>query len=195
MEKLPESEGPYRLLCARKKKVKVFLSPCGKHFHVKAEMKDDVHHMRLTMRVQNPSFKISDIACDMPGVPDAYCREALDCLKPFIDRRVAPGLTRGVQVPAQKGCTHLLNLFREACDNLLVSQSVIGREYYTRIFPHISEEQLYHMFLWFRPSLENSCIRYAENSAFMAKVRDVELPEGAEKFRAIAKSMNKEPLS
>ena len=193
MEKLAESQTTERLVCSRKKDVKVFLLPSGRQFRILAEMQDDVHHMRIEMLVKNPSLRIKEISCEMPGVPDPCCRKAVNCLQPLIDRQVGPGMTRGLQVSAEKGCTHLLNLFREACDNLLVSQGVLAREYYTEMFPGISEEQLQHIFLWFRPHLENSCVRYATNSAFMDNVRSVELPTGAEKFRAIAKGMGRRP--
>jgi hypothetical protein len=193
MENPAVSQTPERLVCSRKKDVKVFLLPSGRQFRVLAEMQDDIHHMQIEMLVNNPSLRIKEITCEMPGVPDPCCRKAVNCLQPLIDRQVGPGLTRGLQVSAEKGCTHLLNLFREACDNLLVSQGVLGREYYTEMFPGISEEQLYHIFLWFRPQLENSCVRYADKSPFMEKVRNVELPAGAEKFRAVAKGMGRKP--
>jgi hypothetical protein len=193
MEKPDESQTPERLVCSRRKDVKVFLLPSGRQFRVLAEMQDEIHHMRIEMLVNNPSLRIKEISCEMPGVPDPYCREAVNCLKPLIDRQVGPGLTRGLQVSAENGCTHLLNLLREACDNLLVTQGVLARDYYTEMFPGISEEQLQHIFLWFRPQLENSCIRYANNSLFMDKVRNVELPAGAEKFRAVAKGMGRKP--
>jgi hypothetical protein len=193
MENPAVSQTPERLVCSRKKDVKVFLLPSGRQFRVLAEMQDDIHHMQIEMLVNNPSLRIKEITCEMPGVPDPCCRKAVNCLQPLIDRQVGPGLTRGLQVSAEKGCTHLLNLFREACDNLLVSQGVLGREYYTEMFPGISEEQLYHIFLWFRPQLEDSCVRYADKSPFMEKVRNVELPAGAEKFRAVAKGMGRKP--
>lgn len=193
MEKPDESQTPERLLCSRRKNVKVFLLPSGRQFRVLAEMQDDIHHLRIGMRVNSPSLRIKEIFCEMPGVPDPYCREAVNCLKSLIDRQVAPGLTRGLQVSAENRCTHLLNLFREACDNLLVAQGVLGRQYYTEMFPGISEEQLHYIFLRFRPQLENSCIRYADNSSFMNKVRNVELLAGAEKLRTVAKGMGHEP--
>jgi len=193
MQKPDESQTTERLVCSRRKDVKVFLLPSGRQFRVLAEMQDDIHHMRIEMLVNHFSLRIKEISCGMPGVPDPYCRKAVNYLKSLIDRQVEPGLTRGLQESAENGCTHLLNLFREACDNLLVSQSVLARAHYTEMFPGISEEQLHHIFLWFMPQLENSCIRYAENSPFIAKVRNVELPAGAEKFRAVAKGMDRKP--
>lgn len=193
MEKPGETQTSERLVCSRSKNVKVFLLPSGRQFRALAEMQDDIHHMRIEMLVNNPSLRIKEISCEMPGVPDPICRGAKDFLKPLIGRRIAPGLFRGLQVSAQQGCTHLLNLFREACDNFIGAQSILGREYCTEMFPGISEEQLYHIFLWFRPQLQNSCIRYADDSPFVDKIRNVELPAGAEKLRAVATGMGRKP--
>jgi hypothetical protein len=55
MEYSVESHTPERLVCGRKKDVKVFLLPSGRQFRILAEMQDDVHHMRIEMLVNNPS--------------------------------------------------------------------------------------------------------------------------------------------
>ena len=35
--------------------------------------------------------------------------------------------------------------------------------------------------------MKDSCIRYNEDSPFLQRVQQIQMPEGAEKFRAIAK--------
>jgi hypothetical protein len=94
---------------------------------------------------------------------------------------------RGMDQVVRKGCTHLINLFHEACYNLTQAQGVYGKEDLSIYFPGITEEQIFKIFFWFRPEIKNSCVRYSKGSPFMQKVEQVELPEKAEKLRVVAK--------
>ncbi|UCF91641.1 MAG: DUF2889 domain-containing protein [Desulfobacterales bacterium] len=181
-----DSRSEERLICNRKKNVDVFLLPSGKQFRAVAEMQDGVHHMRISMIVNQPSLRITAIECEMPGVPDPVCSKARNCLQAMIGKRVLPGLARELKNEAHQSCTHLLNLFHEACYNLTLAQSIFGKEELNTLFPNITEEQVFNIFLWFRPELEGSCVRYAANSPFMQKVSAVPMPPGAEKLKAVA---------
>lgn len=183
------SNGPAgRLLSSRSKEVNVFLLPNERQYHVQAEMRDRVHHMRITMTVNEPTLKIVAFDCEMLSVPDEVCREALGSLDGVVGRRIVPGLTREMQ-PKAGGCTHLMNLFHEACYNITQAQAVHGRENLTRAFHGISEAQLYHIFLWFKPELENSCVRYQSRSAFMQAVKACRPPHGSESLKALARQL------
>lgn len=175
-----------RHLCNRKKNVDIFLLTPGNRLRVVAEMKDEVHHMRIHMTVNQPSLRINEIRCEMLEVPDDICRKALDFFQPLIGKRIAPGLNGQLKPVMQQGCTHLTNLFHEACYNVTLAQSVVGREELNAMFPEITEEQLYNIFLWFRPEIKNSCVRYAADSPFIDKLEHVDMPQGSEKLRAIA---------
>ena len=140
-----------RRLYNRKKNTDVYLLPSGKQFRAVVEMQDGFHHMRLDMIVNQPSLKIKEINCEMPGVPDAICRKAQGCLAPLIGKQVAPGIMHGMDQVTRQGCTHLINLFHEACYNLTQAQSVTGREELQAVFPGIVEEQLYKIFFGFGP--------------------------------------------
>jgi len=177
-----------RLLYNRKKNTDVYLLPSGRQFRIVAEMRDGIHQMRLDMIVNQPSLRIKEINCEMPGVPDPICRRAQGCLEPLVGKRVVPGIMHGMDQVTRGGCTHLINLFREACYNLTQAQGVTGREELQAVFPGIAEEQLYKIFFWFRPDMKNSCIRYNEDSPFLQRVQQIQMPEGAEKLRAIAKA-------
>jgi hypothetical protein len=139
------------------------------------------------MVVNQPSLRIKEIECEMLGVPASICRDAQSCLEPLIGKRVVPGIIREGNHLVRKGCTHLINLFHEACYNLTLAQSTLGKEDLAKYFPGITEEQMFKIFFWFRPELKNSCVRYLEGSPFMQKVEQVEVPENAEKLRAVAK--------
>jgi len=176
-----------RLLCTRNKRVDVYLLPGGRQYRVVAEMQDGVHHMRIMMLVNEPSLRIKEVTCEMPGVPDPVCLKALDCLESLVGRRVVHGLTRGLSQLGEEGCTHLVNLFHEACYNVTLAQAVNGRESLSAAFPGIDEAQTYKIFLWFKPDLINSCVRYAENGDFIRRTREAKVPAGAEKLKAVAR--------
>ena len=170
------SDTAERLLCSRNKKVDVFLLPGGRQLRVVAEMQDSVHHLRIDMVVNQPSLRIKSISCDMPSIPDQVCRQARDCFDEFVGQRVGPGLSGKLKEKGPTGCTHLANLFHDACYNLTMAQSVVGKEELTTLFPELTEAQMYNIFLFFRPELRGSCIRYTEPSPFMEMVNNVSLP-------------------
>ena len=180
--KLQGTDAP---IYSRKKNIDIYLLPSGTQFRVVAEVQDHVHHMHLTMLVDHPSLKIRDIQCEMPGVPDELCREASISLQSMVGKRAIPGLLQELDGDwVRTGCSHLKNLFYEACYNVAQAQRVQGGNELARLFPGIREEQMYKIFFWFRPEIANSCIRYADNAPFMQKIKTTELPEGAEKLKA-----------
>lgn len=175
-----------KLLSSRHKRVAVSMMPSGKQMHVVAEMKDSAHHLRIDMVVNRLSLRISSIQCNMPSIPDKVCRKAHNFFDHLIGRCVKHGLMSELRQKKINGCTHLTDLFHDACYNLTMAQSVVGKEELTARFPDITEEQMYNIFILFRPELCNSCVRYAETSPFMEKVRSARRPEEAEKLAAIA---------
>lgn len=193
MSSTDSANGPERLLCSRKKNVDVFLMPSGKQFRVVAQMADGTHDMRLNMIVNQPSLRIKTIDCKMTKVPDTLCRSGQAFFEPIIGRRVAAGLLSELKQRAPEGCTHLMNLFHDACYTLALAQSELGRQELMAMFPGLSEAQLYNFFLWFRPEMLNSCVRYAEDSRFMDMLAQVKMPEGADMLRAIAAGKNRNP--
>ena len=174
-----EYSGQERLLCSRKKNVDVFLLPSGRQFRVIAHMEDGTHDMRLTLVVNQPSLRIKTIDCEMHKVPDTLCRSARALFDTFVGRRIAPGLVPELKQMAHEGCTHLINLFHDACYTLKLAQAELGREHLNAMFPGLTEDQLYKFFLWFQPEMRHSCVRYAEDSPYMEAIAKVEMPKGA----------------
>ncbi len=187
------ANGQERLLCSRRKNVEIFLMPSGKQFRVVAQMADGTHEMRLNMIVDQPSLRIKMIDCKMTKAPDTLCRNGQAFFEPIIGRRVAAGLLSELKQRAFEGCTHLINLFHDACYTLAMAQSELGREQLNAMFAGLTEAQLYNFFLWFRPEMRNSCVRYAEDSRFMDMLAKVKMPKGAHKLRAIASGKNQNP--
>ncbi len=150
-------------------------------------MEDIAHHLRLHMLVNQPSLKIMEIKCEMVRIPDPICQEADRSLDLLIGERIVPGLMRRLDKEwAANGCTHLRDLFHDACYDLTQAQSVIGKEDLTKMFPGLTEAQMFHIFFWFRPDIKDSCIRYSENAPFMKEINNTDLPPGAEKLKAVA---------
>ncbi len=172
-----------RLLCSRKKNVDVFLLPDGRQFRVIAQMEDGTHEMRINMVVNQPSLRIKTIDCEMRKVPDVLCHNARAFFDTFIGRRIAAGLLPELKQVAHEGCTHLINLFHDACYSLKLAQGELGREQLNTMFPGLTEPQLYKFFLWFQPEMRNSCVRYAADSPYMEMIAKVEMPKGAAKLR------------
>jgi|GEM_PF-833009 len=190
MEKhlMPVSTEKERRLCTRRKHVDIFLMPLSRELRVVAEMQDSVHHMRIDMTVRQASMRITAITCDMSSIPDQICRQASNCLDHLIGQHVAPGLSRLIRQKAPVACTHLVNLFHDACYNLTMAQGVATEERLKALYPDISEAQIYNIFMMFRPELRNSCIRYADSSPFMEIVDRASLPENFPKWHPAVSS-------
>jgi hypothetical protein len=172
-----ESTETERRLCRRRKSVEIFLRPLSRQLRVVAEMEDSVHHMRIDMIVRQTSLRIIAITCEMRTIPDPLCLGACGCFNHLIGKRVAPGLSRLIRQNVSAGCTHLANLFHDACYNLTMAQGVVTEEKLSALYPSISNAQIYKAFMMFRPELRNSCIRYADSSPFMEIVDGASLPE------------------
>lgn len=173
-------------ICSRHKQTDIFFLPSGEQLRVVAEMKDSIHHLRINMVVDHPSLRIRSIKCDMVSVPDLLCRQAHNYFEELIGKRVLPGLIAKNKQDSAVGCTHLTNLFHDACYNLTIAQGHIMKEQLEEFFPDISEAQILKFFLMFHPGLGNSCVRYADNSPVMDVVRNSPLPQNADQFVELA---------
>lgn len=186
MEEIKTPNNMEELICTRHKRVDVFSLPMSKQLRVVAVMEDSIHHLRIDMVVNQPSLRICTINCDMQSIPDKICRQAYACFDKLIGQRVAPGFVGKFSKKALDGCTHLTNLFHDACYNLTMAQGIIGKKELTKLFPGITETHIFNIFLILRPELRNSCVRYAETSPFMEMIRNARLPEKVRKFVTIA---------
>ena len=176
---MPETER--RLLINRKQDISVYMLPDGKHFQVEAEMQDEVHEMRIRMTLAYPSMKIKEVRFEMPGVPDPLCTEALRLADTLIGQHAVPGLRWGGE-NKNGNCLLLKDLFRTACTMMSYAQSCVSRVELNALFPGITEEQLFKIWTFMRPDMKNTCLRYADDSAFMQRVQETPWPKGAKKL-------------
>lgn len=184
---MPEAER--RLLTNRKQDIAVYRLPDGKHFQVEAEMQDEIHHMRIRMTVGNhPYLTIKAVEFEMPGVPDPICIEACKLADILVGQNAMSGLKYGSKDDKNKTCLLLKNLFRAACTVLLQGVSYVSEEELLAMFPGITEEQRFKIYTLVRPDMKNSCLRYADDSPFMQRVKEAQWVEGVEKVLAQVKN-------
>ncbi len=176
---MPETER--RLLANRKQDISFYMLPDGKHCQVEADMKDAVHEMRIQMTLTYPLLKIKDIRFDMPGVPDPLCTEALQLADTLVGQQAVPGLRWGGE-GKNGNCLLLKELFRATGTMMSYALSCVSREELDALFPGITEEQLFKIWTFMRPDMKNSCLRYADDSAFMQRVQETPWPKGAKKL-------------
>lgn len=187
MEEKKDIETNERFLSRRDKNIEVYYIPDKGQYRVEGYMQDSVHHLRINMFVQELSLKIEEIECEMLQVPDEFCFNAQNSLQSMIGKKVFPGLTQELNnLPPREKCTHLTNLFHEVCYNVTLAESIYGQEIVKTLHPEITEEQMYKIFLWFKPDLRDSCARYSRESPFMQRVNESKPPEGSEKLKALA---------
>ena len=104
----------------------------------------------------------------------------------MIGKRVQPGMVSELKKSVGNlGCTHLNNLFQEACYTVAQGQSTFARAELGRVFKGISEEQIYKIFVMFKPDMINSCVCYTKDSQFMQAIERASLPKGAEHLKPI----------
>lgn len=180
-----ESESPPVHLYRKGSGVDIQWLPSTDQFRVVSDMEDGHHKMRLTMVVDKVSLRIREIGAEMPGVPDPICRRATGLLEGLLGKAAGPGIMSELGGDwVRDGCVHLKDVFRAACYSLPQAQSARAREDLSRLFPGLTEEQLYKIFFLFRPQLEKSCVRYSDGSPFLQQIRSAALPQGAGKLLA-----------
>ena len=175
------AETERQLLINRKQDISVYRMPDGKHLQVEAEMQDEVHDMRIQMTLSYQALKIKEVRFEMPGVPDRLCTEARQLADTLVGQHAVPGLRWGGENKSGN-CLLLKDLFRAACTMMSYAQSCVSRVELNALFPGITEEQLFKIWTFMRPDMKNTCLRYAENSAFMQRVQGAFWPEGAKKL-------------
>ncbi|MBI4773201.1 MAG: DUF2889 domain-containing protein [Deltaproteobacteria bacterium] len=170
-------------LCTRNKKIDVYFLPSKTKVQAEAEMQDGVHHMKINMILTYPLLRIEEIRCEMPGVPDAICRNARSYLEPLIGKRMVSGFKKVLgNNGSSKDCMLLMDLFDDVCTTVNQGIVVLGKQYLKVQFPGIEDEQIYKIWLALRPDIGNSCLRYADDSPFMKKVAETEWPQGSQEF-------------
>nr|HID59085.1 DUF2889 domain-containing protein [Desulfobacterales bacterium] len=175
-----------KLLYRKKKDIEVHITP-EKRFVVKVGHSDEKHRLELVVTFSHPHLSVEDIQCKMERYPHKECITAVSSLRAMVGKRVGPGLMNELrELVGNRGCTHLNNLFQEACYSLVQGQAVFGESELRRLFPGISEEQIFKIFIRFKPDLIDSCVRYADGNDYMKRLENTPLPPGAELLKPVS---------
>ena len=140
---------------------------------------DDFRHkMELLIEYSQPQLIIDDVRCNMKKYPHPGCIDALDALRVMIGEKVKPGIMKKAnQLLGGHGCTHLNNLFQEACYSVIQGLGIYRRQDLEQMVPGLSLAQTAKVLIELRPELIDSCISFIPQSDFIQTVEQAVLPE------------------
>jgi Protein of unknown function (DUF2889) len=173
-----------KVLYKKKKDVTISLTPENKLL-LTASHEDFRHEMELEIEFSQPGLIIEDVRTKMKLYPHEECAEARDSLRPMIGKQVKPGIMKTVKrLVGNRGCTHLTNLFQEACYSVIQGQGIARRHELARMVPGLSIEQTSKILLTLRPELVDSCYSYIRGANFHRAAEQAVLPDdpGIEAF-------------
>jgi len=169
----------------KKKDVEIYLIS-KKELLVEVCHEDKRHSMKLAVIFSHPNLVINDVQCKMEIYPHKECIQAISSLRIMIGKRVQPGIMKeSMKIVKNNGCTHLNNLFQEACYSVIQGQGIFARHELEKLFPGISSEQITKILMMFRPELIDSCVSFTKRSGFMQILEKTPLPPGAERLKTI----------
>ena len=135
---------------------------------------DDLRHqMRLTVEFSQPKLIIDDVRCQMKVYPHEECIYARDALRIMIGKQVKPGIMQETKnLLGNSGCTHLVNLFQEACYSVYQAQGIYRRQDLEQMVPGLSPDQMTNVLIQLRPELIDSCVAWARESKLIVSAQD-----------------------
>lgn len=167
------------------KSVDIDLTPDCK-LRVTVSHDDPRHQMSLVVVFTMPRLVIETIDCAMVRFPHRECLLAASALRKMVGTQMAPGIVKlARQRTAGKGCTHLNDLFHEACYAVIQGQGLYRRGRLAKLRPGLDREQTLKIMLTLRPELLNSCIAFNKQSHLMQAVKKVRLPLDGDELRAL----------
>lgn len=169
----------------KKKDVKIYITP-EKNLLVEVSLEDKNHELSLATTFSPHKLNIMDIKCEMKRCPHNECRLALPSLDVIIGERVRPGIAEILKkAVGSNGCTHLNNLFQEACYSVIQGQGVLGRSELEKLFEGITDDQVKKIFLMLKPDLVDSCVCLKQGNGFIENLEKTDLPPGAELLKPV----------
>jgi hypothetical protein len=178
-------------LYSKKKDVEIFLTP-KKELRVEVTHKDPRHNMKCVVWFSQPDLIIRDVQATMELFPHPECVRALESLRLMIGKRMKRGIMKDVyRAVKNRGCTHLINLFQEACYSVIQGQGLFRRGVLEALYPNLNSEQIAKIMLTLRPDLIDSCISFIPGSSLLRRLEDISYPldeEGLKAFEAACRS-------
>jgi hypothetical protein len=144
---------------------------------VTASHDDPRHYMSLIVVFTVPGLVIETIECKMVRFPHEECLLAESALKELAGRQMEPGIFKlAKKTKAGKGCTHLYDLFHDACYAVIQGMGIYRRRQIEKLMPGLAPEQILKIMLMLRPQWLDSCVAYNTHSDLMCKMEKVQLP-------------------
>lgn len=148
-------------------------------------MVDSRHRMTCQVIFSQPDLIIEDVQCQMERYPHADCLGALSSLEVMIGKPVKPGVLQAAAKSIKsRGCTHLLDLFHEACYSVIQGHSLYRRQRLEELHPNLKIEQIAKVIFTLMPMLLNSCVSYQKDTSFVEMLEDTPFPLEPEQFKA-----------
>jgi len=179
---------PNERIYRKTKMLDIDLTP-DKKLRVTVSHDDPRHYMSLLVVFAMPRLVIETVECAMIRFPHKECRLAESSLKEMVGMEIGPGIVKLARKKnSGKGCTHLNNLFHEACYSVIQGHGICRRDQIEKLLPGLNVEQTLKIIIMLRPQLRNSCVVFNANSNLMHAVGKARLPlEGDEMADLLAK--------
>ena len=172
MKQTKRTERIYR----KTKTVDIDLTPDSK-LRVTVSHDDPRHDMSLKVVFTMPALVIETIECNMVRFPRGECPLAEPSLKEMVGMQMVPGIVKLAREKGpSRGCTHLNNLFHEACYAVIQGQGIYRRGQLEKLLPGLDSEQILKIMLMLRPQLLDSCVAFNAHSNLMHAVKKAQLP-------------------
>jgi hypothetical protein len=179
-------------LYQKKKDVAIYLTS-KKELRVEVCHHDERHQMTCVVLFSQPELIIQDIQCTMAVYPHPDCVQALPALQVMVGKRVRRGIMRQtVKAIQNRGCTHLINLFQEACYAVVQGQGLFRRATLESLCPHLKPDQINKVMFTLRPELIDSCVSYIPGSEYMNVLENIGFPREAECLKAFESACRSE---
>ena len=129
------------------KEVAIYLTD-KKQLCAEVGMVDERHRMSCMVTFSQPDLIIKNVQCRMEKYPHADCPKAESSLEAMIGKSVKPGVVQAVAKSIRdSSCTHLLELFHQACYSVIQARGLYGRQILRAIesrFEHRADRQNCH---------------------------------------------------
>jgi hypothetical protein len=165
------------ILYTKKKDVTIYLT-AQKKLLAKVSHDDLRHKMILTVEFSQPQLIIDDVRCQMKVYPHADCIYARDALRMMIGKKVKPGIMPETKaLLGNRGCTHLINLFHEACYSVYQAQGIYRRQDLEQMVPGLSLAQMTKVLIQLRPELIDSCVSWTPESKLIMSAQNTAISD------------------
>ncbi len=165
------------LLYTKKKDVRIYLT-AQKNLLTEVSHDDLRHQMRLTVEFTQPQLIIDDVRCQMKLYPHEECIAARDALRMMIGKKVGPGIMQATKdLLGSSGCTHLINLFQEACYSVYQAQGIYRRQDLEQLVPGLNLDQMTKVLIQLRPELIDSCVAWTRESKLIRSAQEAVMPD------------------